>query len=201
MSRPRQSWPTFWIVIAIVAAIVPYTYVRWHFRKPSIGYQPYHDIRDRANTQRLLSAGFQRIALDAERPAEGLSKTGSAIITSAAGGLPPALDETLVVKPVLPTGFSSVTAAGTSSLMFAYAIDFTCTLSDNKQELSDVYLYAREGQLYVVPSFERLTGELLSRNRELGLRVKVPAGSLKPGSYVVTLIGGHASKTWSLLVK
>ena len=201
MSRPRQSWPALWIIIAIVAAIIPYTYVRLHFRKPTTGYQPYHDFRDRVNTHRLLAAGFQRIHLDTERPAEGLSKTGSAIITAAAGGLPPTLDETLVAKPVLPHGFSSVTAAATASVMFAYAVDFTCTLNDNKQELSDVYLYAREGQLYIVPSFERLAGDLLSRNREFGLRVKVPPGALKPGSYAVTLVGAQASKTWSLQLK
>jgi hypothetical protein len=201
MSRPRQSWPALWIIIAIVAAIIPYTYVRLHFRKPTNGYQPYHDFRDRVNTQRLLSAGFQRIPLESERPAEGLSKTGSAVIAAAPGGLPPALDETLVAKPVLPNAFSSVNAVASASVMFAYAVDFTCTLNDNKQDLSDVYLYAREGQLYIIPSFERLAGDLLSRNRELGLRVKVPAGALKPGSYTVTLVGAQASKTWSLQLK
>jgi hypothetical protein len=190
-----------WIIIAIVAAIIPYTYVRLHFRKPTNGYQPYHDFRDRVNTQRLLSAGFQRIPLETERPAEGLSKTGTAVIAATTGGLPPALDETLVAKPVLPNAFSSVNAVASASVMFAYAVDFTCTLNDNKQDLSDVYLYAREGQLYIVPSFERLAGDLLSRNRELGLRVKVPAGALKPGSYTVTLVGAQASKTWSLQLK
>ena len=85
--------------------------------------------------------------------------------------------------------------------MFAYPLEFTCSLPDNKRQLSNAHLYLREGQIYIVPDFERLTGELLSRNRETVVRVTVPAGALKPGHYDVTLIGEHTSKAWSVVVK
>ena len=70
----------------------------------------------------------------------------------------------------------------------------------NKEQLADAYLYHREGTLVLVPSFEKLNGGLLSRTRESTVLVTVPAAVLKPGSYTVTVIGGHASRSWTLQV-
>lgn len=190
-----------WIALVILLIIGPYTFLRWHYRKPNPAFQPYHDIKDQANTLRLLSAGFQRVNLNVERPADPLRTTAAATTTAAAGGLPASLSGTLVEQPILPTDILSVTAAPETNTMFAYPFEFTCAFADNKQQLSGAYLYIRDGQAIVVPNFERLTGELLSRSRETSVRVIVPAGTLKPGRYDISLIGQHSSRAWSVVVK
>lgn len=201
MSRQRQPWPLKWVALVVLLIIGPYTFLRWHYRKPNPAFQPYHDIKDQANTLRLLSAGFQRISLTAERPADPLRLTNVAVTKTAPGGLPATLGGTLVDVPLLPTQISSVTAAPSTSTMFAYPFEFTCAFADNKQQLSGAYLYVRDGEIFVVPNFERLTGDLLARNRESSVRLTVPAGALKPGQYELTLVGERGSQAWSLVVK
>src|SRR6188768_1013190 len=110
MSRSRQPWSMKWIVLIILLIIGPYTFLRWHYRKPQEAFEPYHDIKDRANTMRLVSAGFQRVTLKAERPAEPARNSAPAGIQSAAGGLPSALATTLVDQPVLVSEILSVSA-------------------------------------------------------------------------------------------
>jgi len=200
MSRQRP-WPLKWVALAVLLILGPYTFLRWHYRKPNPAFQPYHDIKDQANTLRLLSAGFQRISLTAERPADPLRIGNAAATKAAPGGLPASLAGTLVDVPLLPTQISSVTAAPETSTMFAYPLEFTCAFADNKQQLNGAYLYVREGEMIVVPNFEHLTGDLLARNRESFVRLTVPAGALKPGKYELTLVGERGSRAWSLMVK
>ena len=59
-----------WIVLAIVVSLVLYTYLTLHFRKAGPAFRPYADIKDHANTVRLLDAGYQRITVEAELPAD-----------------------------------------------------------------------------------------------------------------------------------
>lgn len=189
-----------WIVIAILVVVLPYTFLRWHYRKPGKAFEPYHDMKDRANTMRLLSAGFQRVTLEATRPAEAhLAAAASA--TSAAGGLPEPLASSLLDAPLLPGDIMTVSAAPAVSALLAYPIEFTCGVPDHHQQLSGAELYVHESSLYIVPRFERLNGGLLARSRQTLVRVTVPAGVLKPGHYTVMLIGGASSRRWPLEVK
>jgi len=203
-AQSRKPWPMKWIVLAIVAFIIPYTYLELHFRKPGPAYRPYEDTRNRINNARLLSAGFQRVTLNAERPAEpgrlGLASAAPAVSAAAPGGLPAELGGALIDQPLLPVSIDSVTTAATVASAQAYAIQFTCTLPDNKEQLADAHLYHREGVLFLVPSFEKLDGGLLARTRESTVLVTVPAATLRPGSYTVTVIGGRASRRWTLQV-
>lgn len=198
----RQPWPTKWIALAIVLVIGPYTYLRWHYRKPRPAFEPYHDLTERANVSRLLSAGFQRITIDADRPAEALRLSApSAATMPAAGGLPPALATTLVDHPKLPDDILHVTAAASANTMLVYPIEFTCTLPDNHQQPGSARLYVRHEEIVIVPELERLAGDLLSRNRENRIRITLPPGSLKPGHYRATISGVHSSKSWSFDVR
>jgi len=190
-----------WVALAIILVIVPYTYLTLHYRKPGRAFEPYHDMKDRANTLRLLSAGFQRIALDAERPADPVRGTASAALFPAPGGLPTALDATLVEKPLLPAQILTVNAAAAANALFPYEIELTCTLPDNKQQLGGAQLYLRSQEIFIIPDFERLSGGLLARTRENLIRLTIPAGALKPGRYHITLVGARLSKAWTLQVK
>jgi hypothetical protein len=189
-----------WIVLVIILGLGAYTYLTLHYRKAGPMFNPYADIRDRANTKRLLSAGYQRISLDAELPADPAAPGPGAATAAAAAGLPAALRETLVDQPKLPAEIVSVSAAPAVNAMFAYPIGFRCTLPDNKQQLAGAELYVRGEEVIVAPDFDRLAGGLLSRTRENLIRLTVPAGALKPGRYHVTLVGARASKTWTLQV-
>ncbi len=189
-----------WVVLVIILSIGVYTVLTLRYRRPERAFQPYQDLRDRANTHRLLDAGFQRITLTAELPADPQSVGTAARAVAAAAGLPSALKETLVVPPQLPAEILSVTAAPSVNALFAYPIGVRCTLTDNKQQLAGAQLYVRGDELIIAPDFERITGSLLARTRENVIRLTVPAGALKPGSYRVTLVGTRGSKAWTLQV-
>ena len=51
-----------WVIIVIIAVLVPYTYLTLHYRKPGPAYRPYQDAQDRANVVRLLDAGYRRLS-------------------------------------------------------------------------------------------------------------------------------------------
>lgn len=189
-----------WIAVAILLVIVPYTFITLYYRKPGPAYRPYQDAQERANVVRLLSAGYKRITLAAERPADAVRGALAAPTTSALGGLPAALVSTLVQKPLLPTEILAVTAAPSVGTQQPYAIQFTCTLPDNKQQLAGAELYVKDNEILITPDFELLTGGLLARSRESIILLTVPAGSLKAGSYRVTLAGQRSSRTWTVQV-
>lgn len=203
MSVQRQGhpWPLKWIVLVILLAVVPYTFLRWHYRKPNPAFEPYQDIKDRANTSRLVSAGFRRVTLTADLPTEALRNVAAAPASAAPGGLPSSLETTLINKPLLPVEILSVHAAGVANALFAYPIELTCTLPDNKRQLSGAHLYLRDNDAIVVPDYEPLNGGLLARTNKNLIRLTVPAGVLKPGRYHVTLVGARASKVWTLEVR
>ncbi|HWA10855.1 MAG TPA: hypothetical protein VG838_15555 [Opitutaceae bacterium] len=196
----RKPWPMKWVVLAIILVIVPYTYLTLHYRKPGPAYRPYEDGKRRAVTGRLVSAGYQRIALDAQRPADPVRSGSSAETAPAPGGLPPALTEALIDSPVLPVSIDAVTAAGSTGAVQPYSIQFTCTLADNKAQPTGGQLYRHDNELILVPSFEKLDAGLLARTRDSTILLTVPAGALKPGRYDVRVVGVRASRRWTLQV-
>jgi hypothetical protein len=199
--RQRQPWPLKWIAVAILLVIVPYTILTLRYRKPGPAYQPYEDMKNRTNVARLLSAGYQRIPLPASRPAGRTGVKGGAVISTTTGGLPADLRATLVEPPLLPAEILTVTAAPVASTLLPYAIELTCTLPDDKQQLGGAELYLRGGSLVIAPTFEHVAGGLLTRSRHAIVLLTVPAGTLKPARYTVTLLGERASRTWPLEVK
>lgn len=190
-----------WIAVAILLVIVPYTFIRWHYRKPNRAFEPYADMKNQANTMRLLSAGFQRITLEATRPAEPLAFSALAPISPAPGGLPDILATSLVDPPLLPAEILTVAATQAVNAMFAYPIELTCTSPNQHQQLAGAHLYIRDQAIFIVPLLEKLDGDLLTRSRNSLVRLTVPAGALKPGHYDVTLLAAQNAKAWTLEIK
>lgn len=191
-----------WVVLTILVVIVPFTYLTLHYRKASPAFRPYEDMQQRANVVRLLSAGYQRIPLPAERPADPLSGTpASAAIVPAAGGLPAELKSTLVQAPLLPTDITRVSAPPQANALLPYSFRFACTLPDHKRQLAGADLYVKGEEIVITPDYEKLTGELLARSTENIIQLTVPAGALKPGRYRVTITGQQSSRAWTLQVK
>jgi hypothetical protein len=187
-----------WIVLAILLGVVPYTIVTLKYRKEGPAFRPYEDMKNRANVSRLLAAGYRRIPLVAQRPADDTRPAGGAAIAAAAGGLPEELKTTLVELPQLPVEITGVTAAATANQLQPYAIQFTCSLGDDKQHLGGADLYVRETTAVLVPTFEAVAGSLTTRSRQAIVLLTVPPGVLQPGNYTVTLVGEKSSRRWSL---
>lgn len=200
LHKERRPWPLKWIALVILVVIVPYTFIRLKYAKPGRAYRPYQDAQERANVVRLLSAGYKRITLAAQRPADPIHANLVAPTAAAPGGLPAELVSTLAEKPLLPAEIVSVSAASTCNAQQPYAIQFTCVMPDEKQQLAGAELYVKDNEIVITPDFELLAGQLVARTRETIIALTVPAGSLAAGSYKVHLIGQRSSRTWSLQV-
>ncbi len=193
-----------WVVLAIVVFVAGYTFVTLRYRKPNKPFEPYQDTKDRANTSRLLTAGYQRIAPGFTRPMEpgrtGAAGTGAAAVTAAPGGLPADLTQALVDTPILPVSIDSVTAAARADAGQPYLIQFTATLADNTQQPAGGVLYRKGQEIVVVPTAEKLSGKLQSRNAGATVLLTVPAAALPPGEYRVRIAGSRTARAWSLQV-
>jgi len=194
-----------WIALAILIVIVPYTFLTLHYRKPGPAYRAYQDTKNRAITGRLLSAGYQRVAIDAQRPSDPgqlnlLGRGSPAAVAPVAGGLPTELHDALIDGPLLPVSIDRVVASATARAGEPYAIQFSCLLPDHKEQLAGAHLYRRKDELILVPSFEKLHGDLLARTDESTVLLTVPATLLPPGHYTLTLAGARTSRKWALQV-
>ena len=196
--KNRQPWPMKWIVLAIVVVIVPYTVITLRYRKPGPAFEPYEDIKARANASRLLSAGYRRIPIVAERPAENVRIVGGAAIATGTGGLPADLRATLVEPLLLPLEISAVVAASAGNAAQPYAIQITCTLPDDRQQLGGADFYVRGKTIVIAPTFERVAGGLETRSRTSAVLLTIPPDTLMPGNYSVTLVAERASRVWPL---
>ena len=196
-----------WVALAIMLVIVPYTFLTLYYRKPGPAYRPYQDAQERANVVRLLSAGYRRITLVAQRPADPsrpaatVATTTVATTTAATAGLPAELLSTLVEPPLLPASILHISAAPSVSALLPYPIQFTCTLPNDKQQLAGAQLYMKGEEIVVTPDFEHLIGGLHTRTRENVILLTVPGGTFQPGTYRVTLAGQQSSRAWTLQVK
>jgi hypothetical protein len=198
--KVRKPWPMKWIVASILVFIPIYTYLTLHYRRPGPAFNPYGDMRDRADVIRLLKAGYQRVTLDASRPVDEPSGAPAATMP-APGGLPEDLRKTLIESPLLPLEVNSVTADAAAVSAIDYPIVINYTIPDNKRQLSGAHLYEKPGEIVIIADFERLAGELLARTREGSALLDVPPGSLRPGTYRVTLVGERSSRSWTLRVR
>lgn len=193
-----------WVAVVILACIIPYTWITIRYRKEGPAFEPYEDSKNRANVMRLLDAGYRRITVTALRPADPARTAPSGLkaeVKPAPGGLPPQLSQTLVEIPLMPDRVSAVSAPGQAFTGEAYRLQFTCTVPDNKEQLGGAEVYIRDRELTLIPTFERIEGTLLARSTESVVLIEIPAGTLKPGRYVGTVVGARESQRWQLEVR
>lgn len=190
-----------WIVLAIVVMIVPYTLLTLRYRKEGPAFRPYEDMKNRANVSRLLAAGYQRIPIVAQRPADSGRAPGGASVLPDIGGVPEDLKATLVEPPQLPTEILSVTASPVMNAGEPYPIQLACALPTDTQTLGGAELYVRGDRLVLLPTFEAVPQGLLTRSKQAAVLLTIPAGALKPGRYSCTVVGERASRGWPVEVK
>lgn len=193
----RKPWPMKWIVLSIALFIVLYTYVNLRYRKPGPGYLPYEDARQKVQ---LARAGYQRVSVKVDRPADAPPMGGGAPLRPASPGLPGELRQAMFYPPTLPLDYPAVAAPASAASDKPYAIRFRCELADNRSQFSDAKLYLRGNEILVVPECERLGGELMARSRSSVIVLTVPPGLFSPGTYRMVLVGGRESESWILQV-
>lgn len=192
-----------WVVLAIALFIVGYTAVMVVFRKPGKAHEPYKEAVDRATVTRLLSAGYQRIPVQVERP----SDPGKFTLQSGSGnlqwryteaGLQDELRIALPEPPVLAESYAKISAAPSAHSSAPYQILVTINMPDNKRVITGAQLLKRGNELTLVPETEALGGALQARWKDSVWVFTVPASSLVPGHYTLTLAGSKSSTTWEL---
>lgn len=155
---------------------------------------------------RIKDSSYTRTEVEASRPAE-LSRKDTllggpaAAIAETGGGLPSELAQSFVEKPLLAERFANIVASTQTSALMPYQIQCAATLADHKRILSSAQLFRKDDQLVLIPIFEPLTGGLLARWTDITVQIAIPAGTLPPGTYTVTLVGARANATWPLQVK
>jgi hypothetical protein len=208
MPPPRalnQTLPLRWVVAAIVVFIVAYTFLRLHFSKHGRPFEPYHDIGERVAARRLVERGYERVSVEIERPAEILPESRFSPATddigSALGGLPPELEGALAPKPALPDQITGVSAPREIATGATYALQFICAQPDYRTQVESVILVRKGTQVFLLPDFPRLSGQLLARSKETVILAHIPTQDFSPGEYTVTLCGRQSSKTWQFTIR
>lgn len=201
---PPKPVPMRWIVLAIVVFAVIYTFLRLYYGKRGKAFEPFHDIREQATTQRLLGLGYRRIPANIERRADPLHPAQMARepaeVINALGGLPDELDRALVLRPTLPATIESVVAPRNADRTGSYTLQFTCSQPDYRTQIRGVTLYRKDRWLYLLPDFEPMSGQLLARWKESVVLASFATQSLAPGRYTITLCGSRGSKSWDFVV-
>lgn len=193
-----------WVILAIIAILVPYTAITVLYRKEARPFEPYSDMKRQANVHRLLKAGFNRYAVSTDRPTE----TGAVVplarragVQRAAAGLPPALADALIEVPHLPVSVRQLILPSSVRRGQTLVLSLVAGLPDHKEALGETYLYARGSDLILVVGFETLPGKLESRARELALRATLPTEHLSAGTYRLVVVGLTDSQAASITVE
>lgn len=190
-----------WVVVAIVAILVPYTVITVLYRKEARPFEPYQDMKRQANVHRLLKAGFHRYAVITERPADGSGAGPSGRrmdVQAGPGGLPAALAEALLEVPLLPATIRQLAAPAALRIGEPLVVSLVAGLPDRKEGLGEAHLYVREQELVLLVGFDSLPGQLETRARDLAVQARAPTDQLKPGTYRLTVVGTTQSQSGTL---
>lgn len=189
-----------WIALSIILFMGVYTFLTLEYRKPNRAYEPYNDMKDRGQTRNLITAGYQRIPVRVDRPTNPQSIPTDAVTTDSPGGIPSSLSESLFDQPALADSYTNLSAAPHSNALMPYTLLVQSVVADQQHQISGAYLYVQNDQVYLVPEIEKLEGSLLSRRRDNLMRLIIPGGAFKPGTYQVQLSGSKSSLNWTLQV-
>jgi hypothetical protein len=196
-----------WVVLAIVIGLGSYTFVTLKFRKdPQSAHRPVEDAKERFTTTRLRQAGYARIAVNAERPADPAATLASLVrplaeILDAPAGVPAELAETFAELPKLPDSFQNVSAPARHAAMLPYSLQYICQLPDHQEVLGETRVYVKDNHIAVITDFDRIDSDLLARTKDSPVLLQLPASIFRSGeTFEITLVGKTASKHWSLQV-
>jgi len=213
-----EPWPMKWIVLALLPCLAAYTFVTLQYRKPGHAFEPYSDLKARAQIHQLLEAGFQRIPLEirdaadsrplnkepdfadyAENPAN--ARTLYALITqTASGGLPEDLAAALIESPHLIRETS--TSLGPADLHEGGDLVLKVRFYASSAPVA-AQLYVRENHAFVVVELtapDAPEDDYDAHRTEYRKWLIAPNVPLKPGRYSGLLVGAEQSMRWDVRV-
>ncbi len=200
LPKTKTPWSMKWIALAIVLFIAIYTPLTLHYRKPGPGYEPAAEME-----KRIAAATWERVDARSESPADpttARTRLGpDAKISDAPTRLPDGLSEALARPPSLPTEITAVGAAAETTPLIAYQINFICALASADEQLVGAQVFQKGDRLVVLPQMEKITGGPRARSADAVMLLTIPAGTLKPGHYAVTVAAVARAKQWTLEVK
>lgn len=200
--KDRPPWPMRWIVVAIIAILVPYTLVTLHYRKPNKPFSPYGDLKDRAQVARLLDAGFGRNRGTVTRAA-ALESPGSPPISPAAHppvGVPPRLLAALLDPPLLPQRLGTLAAPNEIETRTPLTIVVEASIDSGTPPRAELYRNGQEVTLLLLPP-EADGPAGATAPRLVPWRIEFGAGVLPVGSYRIDIPGQEAGATFTLSVR
>lgn len=209
MPAPTQKkpWPMKWVALATVLGLAVYTYVTLKYRKdPLSAHRPVEDAKERFTINRLRQAGYARIPVNAERPADPSRTLAGLVrplaeIKDAPAGVPAELAETFAELPKLPDSFQNVSAPASGTAMLPYSIQYVCQLPDNSGVLGETRVYVKDNDIAIITDFDRIDADLLARTKDATVLLQLPASIFRSGeTFQITLVGKTGSKHWSLQV-
>lgn len=191
-----------WIILAIVACVVPYTYLTLKHRKPGPAHLPYADNKSRAEVARLLDAGYRRFAAPLQILTGQAASTTPARLAAVAdgpGGVPAPLAEILLDLPQLPNVVRNVEAAAQAGPEQPYTITFTCDAPGLAEQLTQAWVFVRDDQVTITPRIEPRTGEEVLVTGAVTLQLDLPANTFpRPGEFRVALAATKKAASWSV---
>jgi hypothetical protein len=196
---PPKPWPMKWVVAAILVFVVGYTFLNLRYRKPGKPHEPYAELLSRATAAKLQAAGWERIPVDARRPAEKTTAdTATAVVGRGGPGLGAELTEIFAERPRLLGTIDRVIAPTVVRHGEQYSAYFAASLSDLHGQLADLALYRKGNTLVLIAGVEPLPGrDLRSRWNDSSYWFGFPTQSLPPGRYHVRLVAAGPAATWS----
>lgn len=196
-----KPWSMKWVVLAIVIFVTGYTLVNIYYRKPGPAFRPYEDMNKRANTARLLNAGWQKLPVDLTRPANKPGFNLAATIARAGSGLGTELEAAYPEKPRLLASIDKVNAPTEVTHGANYSVHFTASLSDQNFQVGRLEALLRGEEIVLIPVIEKLPNNLLSRWEDADYLATLPTERLAPGRYTVRLVAKGPAAQWKLSVR
>ncbi len=196
----RQPWPLWPVAVAIVISLAGYTYFRLAYAKTAKPHEPFADNQRRVESDKLKAAGWERTdaAYEAvvELPAAEAAVRALVIRPEAAENLHQLSTENWH----LPVEYTALAAPARLAAGGNCTLHFQAELDQARAHIVDFDCYRKESDLVLLPRWEPYPEELTPRRPRTTGRITIPAATLPPGTYRVTLPALKQSSQWDLVV-
>lgn len=197
----RQPWPLWPIAVAIIVALVGYTYLRLAYAKPGKPHEPFAEHRQRAEFGRFAAAGWAHTAAEFEAVVELPALDAAVEQQPAQPGPAEELRQLSTETWHLPIEYSVVSAPSRHPGRVDYIVHFEAELDQARAHIVGFDLFRKGVELVVLPRWEQYPGELTQRRPRNTGRFSIPAGTLPTGRYRMTLPALKQSSQWDLVVE
>ena len=197
----RQPWPLWPIAVAILVALVGYTYLRLAYAKPAKPHEPFAEHRQRAEFGRFAAAGWAHTAAEFEAVVELPALDAAVQQQPAPPGPAEELRQLATETWHLPIEYSVVAAPARHAAGADYTVHYQADLDQARAHIVGFDLFRKGDELVALPRWEQSPGALTQRRPRTTGRFTIPAGTLPTGRYRLTLPALKRSSQWAFVVE